>query len=463
VNMVDRVWANEDFHEFWKHGDLVANDQEEHFMQNLPNAPDWVKEMDRWFLLTCDANPPRSEWEKMSIPSEFPLVPYPSWEVDIEVFPMALQVGEEPERRWLIYAHAPLGAVPDATIDLPGYGEVTLDYVSKNGTFAIVDEADDSVTIERQGGPAQLNVDAASAVVGTGESVDVTAEVGCPPDSGFSSFTWEYGGETVDADSLGMQSVSFDEPGQHQIRVTGTTGGGSEVAATTTVHVGEEPSSAVVYDLPLDKASAYEGPWGAVGTEFPGELMTYRLAPNPGGAAPRGPVHGGEFVEDAEQGTVLELSGETDGLWLVRSGLTSTASRGYPSVTFKLRFKAEDVETRQWLFKQGGDKGFQIFLQGGSVHAGSTGQGGTNRLQADVSAGQWHHVALVVDGAGTEPTDGAMSLYLDGEEVATGPGVRVPNQQLGPKVGWGGPRGGGSGFTGRIADFVQANDALPPE
>jgi hypothetical protein len=85
-----------------------------------------------------------------------------------------------------------------------------------------------------------------------------------------------------------------------------------------------------------------------------------------------------------------------------------------------------------------------------------------NRLQAEVSAGTWHHVALVLEGAGRELQEGAMSLYLDGEEVATGPGIRVGGQQFGPKVGWPG-RADGNGFTGRIADFVQANDARPPE
>jgi hypothetical protein len=463
VEMVDRVWASEDLHEFWKHGDLVANESEEHFLDNMPNAPEWVQELDRWFILTCDANPPRSEWESITIPENFPFEPYPEWDVDIRVFPMALAVGEEPERRWLMYAHAPLGAVADATIELPGYGAVDLDYVAKNGTFAIVDEAEDSVSIVRQGGPAQLNVDAASDVVGTGESVEVTAEVGCPPDSGFDSFTWAYGGETTAADSLGTTTVSFDEPGQHQIRVTGTTGGGGEVAATTTVHVGEAPPESVVYDLPLDKASAYEGPWGAVGKEFPGELMTYRLAPNPAGAAPRAPVHGGEFVEDPEQGRVLELDRPDAGLWLVRSELTSRQARGHASKTITLRFNAESVEGTQWLYKEGGGKRFEIFIEDGTLKAGTVGQDGTLRLEADVSAEQWHHVALVLDGAGIDVTDGAMSLYLDGEEVASGPGVRIPNHNLAPKVGWAGPRGNNPGFTGRIADFLQANDALPPE
>jgi hypothetical protein len=56
-----------------------------------------------------------------------------------------------------------------------------------------------------------------------------------------------------------------------------------------------------------------------------------------------------------------------------------------------------------------------------------------------------------------------MSLYLDGEEVSTGPGVRIPSHSFSPKVGWGGKRVDSGGLTGRIADFVQVNDARPPE
>ena len=125
VNSVNRPWKNDVLKRFWRFGELVPNPDESHPWSLDASQPQWVKDLDRWYLLTCDANPPRSEWDSNT---------------RIRVFSVALELGEEPEREWLVYAHAPLGAVARPTLQLPGYGELTLPSVPKTGSFFHVKE-----------------------------------------------------------------------------------------------------------------------------------------------------------------------------------------------------------------------------------------------------------------------------------------------------------------------------------
>lgn len=119
---VDRIYADETLAEFWRYGKLVPNKAHKHPYQE--NVPDKYRDIDRWFLLDTNLDPPRP-WEHKT---------------DIPVFSLALVRGNTAKRRWLIYAHSPLEDLQDVTITVPGFGKITID-VPRAGAFYLVDEA----------------------------------------------------------------------------------------------------------------------------------------------------------------------------------------------------------------------------------------------------------------------------------------------------------------------------------
>ena len=62
----------------------------------------------------------------------------------IPVFSLALVQGAAPARRWLVYAHAPLGNRQQVKITIPDYRQVPLD-VTVGGSFYLVEEATNSI------------------------------------------------------------------------------------------------------------------------------------------------------------------------------------------------------------------------------------------------------------------------------------------------------------------------------
>ncbi|MEX0702644.1 MAG: hypothetical protein WD069_11160 [Planctomycetales bacterium] len=124
---VDRVHRDATLREFWQRGALVPNRAAKHPYQEL--VPEEYRDRDRWFLLETSLTPERP------------------WKLDtkIEVFAVALALGEKPARRWLVYAHAPLGARDDVSITLPEFGDVTAD-VPVAGGFWLVREKGREVT-----------------------------------------------------------------------------------------------------------------------------------------------------------------------------------------------------------------------------------------------------------------------------------------------------------------------------
>lgn len=476
VRSVDRPWENETLREFWRFGKLVES---EGFRPPNKRVASELRSYSRVAsLLPVDVNPPRKGWPRI-----WELKADKRQPVKLRVLALALKLGEAPRRRWLIYAHAPLGAVVEPTITLPEYGEVTVDGVAQSGSFFLIEEADDSVETLITGGPAEIAVESATRFVRAGEPFDVTARVTLPPEQDFASFGWSHGnGETAVGTEPVTRRLTLEEPGLHVIRLTATTSGGDTVADDAAVFVGEKPDDAVVYDLALSDASVWRGPWDGIG-EDESELLTYRMVPNPG-AAPDMVLHGGRFVEDPEQGRVLELSHDHEGLWGIRSRLTCKHPDGYPNFTVSLRFKAETLEGTRVLYVQGGrGKGFNIYIKDGRLYAGSLSgkrdwTGLSNNQKGDnghwlstdrIEAGRWHHVALVLKDATKKVEPDKLTLYLDGERIAAGPGVRVPNHHAGPRVGLArtttlhtGENVGHVGFRGRIADFRQVNAAAVP-
>jgi hypothetical protein len=484
LNAVDRVWATDELQEFWKHGEPVIDpDQSSYnFVGEAPeDLPEWVDDNDRKVLLRCDANPPRSKWKQGDY-------------VPIRVFATALVLGEEPNRRWLVVAQAPLGGVSDATVTLPGYGDLTLDHVAISGSFYIVDEAEDSVSSLIPGTPAEIRVETDSRYVSPGESVSVDASVVVPPETEFDEFEWQLGGKSSKTTSeLGSQSVTFSGEGIRTLRVVGTTENDCSVVGEQFVFVGDEPDGSTIVDLSLDRATTWSGPWQTLGDEFPGELQEFRITPNRGSALD-GVLVGGEFVDDAAEGRVLELNGN-ENVRIPREG--ATVGFNNEATTIALRFKPESLSGRQMLVEQGNQNaGYNIYLEDGTLYAGLhngkygglNGQGNTPDAGGhwlttdDVSAGEWNTLRYVVTdlkgGGGDEfeVTENGQRLYLNGTEVGSGPARNVYGTEAigigkarntivhtGNRVGWIGKADGNPyGFAGRISKFQLLHRVAQP-
>jgi hypothetical protein len=122
VESVDRVHNTAELRDFWRRGRLVANRARQHVYQAA--VPDPWRDEDRWFLLEADCNPKLHPWDL-------------HW--DVPVFALALVVGEEPDRRWLVYAHSPLKDRPGVRLTVPDYGEIAVE-VARAGSFYVVAE-----------------------------------------------------------------------------------------------------------------------------------------------------------------------------------------------------------------------------------------------------------------------------------------------------------------------------------
>lgn len=135
VESVDRVHEEPLLAEFWRKGTLVANPAAEHPYQS--EVPPGVAKAPRWFRLDTDQDPGRP-WRLGT---------------QLAVYALALVQGEPGERRWLVYAHAPLGRRQGVEVTIPDYGGARID-VAPGGTFHLVTEKDRSVRRLASGPPA---------------------------------------------------------------------------------------------------------------------------------------------------------------------------------------------------------------------------------------------------------------------------------------------------------------------
>jgi hypothetical protein len=468
LDMVDRVWDRDDLHEFWKHGELVEVPVKWKAGNNF--------DLNRWYILECDANPPASEWPQMW---QFGRSQPPK----LRVFALALRVGEAPDRRWLVYAHAPLGAVSDATITVPEYGDVTVD-VSRTGSFYVIEETGDGPTAAYWGGPPELSVSVDPAEhVDPGTEITAEVDLVASPDTSVTDYEWTLGSvETRNTDDPASQSVTLPA-GRHTIAVTAVTEGDVRVTGESTVWAGQPPAQTLLYDVSLDRASDWAGPWKAIGEEWPGELQEYRFVPNRGTAIDLLLV-GGSFVEDGEAGRVLDMNGTS---LIGEPGSLITDSNGNlhaPSKTGAVRFKTSDLSGRFNLYHEcHANSGYNIYVKDGTLWAGGWGvkekHGGWNGdwISADgvINTDTWHKVALVVeDVEHTTLREGAMQLYVDGEQVASGPAMRLGAHNQAPKFGsrantrYHDGRFDADGvsqrsFSGLLADAYIANEATLPD
>jgi hypothetical protein len=439
LRSVDRPWNHPVLREFWRFGQLVPNPAEEHPWQLGEEQPQWVRDLERWYLLSCDANPPRETW---------------TGNTTIRVFALALKLGEAPRRRWLIYAHAPRGAVAGPTVQFPGSGPVKLRSVPRSGSFFLFEEArkEESVEALIAGGPAELSLVVDRKYARVGEKVRFDAAVTHAPEQAFTRFAWTLGdSHTLKQGVLAGVEHAFREPGEYLVTVEGHRQGAASVVEQAVVYVGEPPEESVLYDLPLNEAFAWEGPWNQVG-ESEERLLTYRHLPNRG-RLPDAVLVGGEFVDDPERGRVLELAGDQQqGVWLIRNRDTVMEDQGDPNRTLSLCFKAADLDGRQMLYTEGHHLlGFNVYLDGRTLYAGSwapvDGQiFGTSPVrgrnwdghwlkQEGIEPGVWYHVVLMLKDATLEVEKDKQHLFVNGTRVDMGPGVRIPRSYGAPCLG----------------------------
>jgi Concanavalin A-like lectin/glucanases superfamily len=495
--MVDRPWSNPVLRDFWRFGKLVPN----RFAPPARRPWKWDQyteeqkanyiKTDRWFLLACDANPPRGAWvPEAELHANAPAEPPPPYETgkdpwkdaSLRVFSIALVRGEQPKRSWLIYAHAPLGAVSNAKVQLPGFGDVKLDSVPASGSFFLVTEADRSVKTLLAGGPAEIALSVKEKFVPSRGEVLVNAEVTCPPASPLTGFVWSWGdGKEIKQDKLQAVKIPFPKDGAYLVTVTGTTQSGEKVVGQQEVFVCKKPAKEALYDLPLNQMFDWKGPWAWTGQQ--GEILTtYSQLPN-AGSKNRALVSGGKIVTDPERGDVLEFSGDialNEGIWLAMDKDTVMDEKGVASRTISFRFKAASTQPRQILYADGTYvRGTNIYLLEGKLYAGSWAEewpeGGSWITSGELQPEKWYQVTLVLDGATDKVENDKLSLYVDGVLVGKTAARKIPQSYIPPRLG--GMTYGGKNspittfhdkkresceFKGCLSDFRFINQAIIP-
>ena len=314
VRSVDRPWRHETLREFWRFGELVPNPEGSHPFTLSEDQPQWVRDLERWYMLTCDANPPHEQWGDRT---------------PLRVFALALRLDDPPHRRWLLYAHAPLGAVAEPKVELPGFGEVELDSVPQSGSFFLVRESEGGVEPLIVGGPRELELSADRNRAEVGEPVAFEGAVAHAPDFDAVRYLWDFGdGSRIEKKQPGTVEHAYGKAGEYLVTLTAENAEGQALSEQLVVHVGVEADGAY-YHLSLDQSFDWEGPWDDSGAPRH-DMVTYRHVPNRG-AAPPAVLTGGRFVTDAERGRVLELGGGHDGLWLIRNQQTMMDRTGHPN------------------------------------------------------------------------------------------------------------------------------------
>lgn len=121
IRAVDLVHADPVLSRFWRNGRLVANHAHEHPFKDA--VPEKWQNTDRWFALDTSADPPRP------------------WDLNtrLPVLALARVIGDQTQREWLLYAHAPLGDRNEVEVSIPEYRKVRVN-VNVGGSFYHITE-----------------------------------------------------------------------------------------------------------------------------------------------------------------------------------------------------------------------------------------------------------------------------------------------------------------------------------
>ena len=132
VEAVDQIHDNPILTEFWQYGRPVPNFSREHpyqsdILQGFQNVP-------RWYALNTSLDP--------LIPHD--VAPSAILGLTFRVWAQAQVLGEKPDRRWLIYAHSPLGSERDVEIEIPDFSTIKVD-TNQAGVYYLMTEKDHTV------------------------------------------------------------------------------------------------------------------------------------------------------------------------------------------------------------------------------------------------------------------------------------------------------------------------------
>lgn len=284
------------------------------------------------------------------------------------------------------------------------------------------------------------------------EAVFLDATDSSDPDGTIVDYSWDMDGDGQFDDANGpVAAFSAAQAGVYSVAVRVTDDQGLSDTGQTTVTVTEVPApsldnTALVAHWEFEGNAADNAPFGS--TSDDGVLQD-----------------NAQLVNDAQRGEVLLLDGEGDYLDVVDSA--DLNQKVVSQRTVGLWFKVDNSESRQVLFEEGGgSRGLSIYTDGGQVYVGGwnrpsseSGWSGTF-LSAPIVAGQWHHVALTLDG-GTSTSSDAMRGYVDGHLFGSGAGSHLWKHSGDVGIGSmddatafhdGNAGGDGFGFGGKLDD-----------
>lgn len=143
------------------------------------------------------------------------------------------------------------------------------------------------------------------------------------------------------------------------------------------------------------------------------------------------------WSQDAVRGHAVRFdnSGFNNSVIQIENSLDINLDTAYPQRTIEFWFKADNIdlsEHKQVLYEEGGAlRGLNVYLYEGQLHVGAwnaltdeSNWQGTWLSTPAITRGQWHHVALVLDGTPTVEEE-ALIAYLDGEEFGRGNGSQL--------------------------------------
>jgi len=459
LDAVDRVYADKTLRRFWRQGRLVPNRQHAHPYQS--DVPKEYKDAERWFLLDTSLSP-----RELTEPREFDNLAPPPSQTEVPVFALALVLGDEGEREWLVYAHAPRGARTGVTISVPGFGDFTAD-VPQSGSFYLLKEDGRKVRPVAQGGPADVTLHVNGRYPARNTPVSLSTSDCYNPQGKLSRFTWDFGdGATAEGEKV---EHSFCRRGQYIVTLSAAGDGGATVEKQLPLFAGYRAEEGLVCRFLMKGATrqhvkswVWRGGW---------EKLDYSLIPDAACRGHTGFLVGGQWVEDPERGNVLELGGKTDRVTLVNTPDINTAPR-YKDRTVALWFKAAALASRQVLYEEGGPgAGLNVYLDREALYGGAwnlKAWPGTWLKCGGLAGDSWHHVALVLRDAPEKPEAGHLLLFVDGKQVQSGGAASLSAHSGGICIGWAGNtlyHDGKAGersdaFAGRVSDLLIFNRVL---
>ncbi|MBM4041327.1 MAG: hypothetical protein FJ290_22730 [Planctomycetes bacterium] len=142
---MDEIHNNATLAEFWRHGALVVNPATEipihaDIVDPTGVVPRAIKENDcyHFYALDTSLDPEKRPGRGRDVYEEGGAIEQQSV---FRVFVMAHVLGEKPDRRWLLYGHAPRGDEKEVEVNIPDYGKVTFP-VAQAGSYYEVRERD---------------------------------------------------------------------------------------------------------------------------------------------------------------------------------------------------------------------------------------------------------------------------------------------------------------------------------